>query len=780
MTDTPVRGGSTFPSADVEAQADPAEQGKWTLLKFGSEVLAVHAALLPTGKVLFSAGSGNSTARFDDKDSFGNEALRNWTSVVWDPTTVPPADIPAATGGVDTGQDPQFFHPATTRDAQGNVLDMFCGGETPMADGRVMSNGGTLAYDGDGRGFAGRPDVLAFDPTAEQWTALASMTHGRWYPAVITLGDGRVLAAAGLDETGHGVNNALDSYFIASDRWQQLAMPHKLELRSYAHLYLLADGSVCYAGGHMDDAPLDPFCLDLTRSPATKTPIKKLARVDARDQCSSVLLPPAQDQKIMIIGGAKAAGPDDDDRAPVGIADVDVLDVTRKPLSYHCVAPLHLPRKHSNATLLPDRTVLVTGGSQRGEEAAKATNCAEVFDPAHPEDGWTQLAQAQVTRMYHSVALLLPDARVVTAGGNPDRGFRINWEPVAGDPHEEMHLEIFSPPYLFRGPRPTIGPVASEWRYGQGVDIASPQAGTIKWASLIRPGATTHSFNTSQRLVDLPITTQGDGIVHVEVTAEPNLAPPGWYMLFLTDDAAIPSIASWVHLAGAPATAYPDSAYSQNVLGTPGLVSFWPLAERGGTVAFDIAGAQHGSYYNHPHLGARGPGKATAAAFNGKDQYVLLPRGISDDFSLELWFATGSGGSGVGITGWRQGAGLFDATVPGVIDDFGVSLDDGGQVWAGTGSPDTSVHSKPELDDGKWHHVVFTRSQAKGLLTLYIDGAEVATASGGTQALTAAPGLRVGCLQSGLNFYRGSVANAATYRRALVPSEIQRHFHAAH
>jgi hypothetical protein len=761
------------PAADVAAQADPdaAKDGKWTLLKYGSEVLAVHAALLPTGKVLFSAGSGNSTVRFNDKDSFGNEALRNWTSVVWDPTTVPPADVPAATGGVDTGQDPQFFHPATTRDAQGNVLDMFCGGETPLPDGRLMSNGGTLAYDGDGKGFAGRPDVLVFDPVTQQWTALASMAHGRWYPTVITLGDGRVLAAAGLDETGSGQNRTLESYFVGSDRWQQLAIPSKLELRSYAHLYLLADGSVCYAGGHMDDAALDPFCLDLTRSPATKTPIEKLAEVDARDQCSSVLLPPAQDQKVMIIGGAKGNDP--------AIADVDIVDLTAHPLTYHAVAPMNSPRKHSNATLLPDRTVLVTGGSKRGEEGDLATNHAEIFDPAHPEHGWTQLALGQITRMYHSVALLLPDARVITAGGNPDRGFRINWEPVAGDLHEEMHLEIFSPPYLFRGPRPTIGTVASEWRYGQGVDIASPEAGTIKWASLIRPGATTHSFNTSQRLVDLPITAQGDGVVHVQVTAEPNFAPPGWYMLFLTDDAGIPSVASWVHLAGAPATAYPDSAYSQNVLGTPGLVSYWPLAERSGTVAFDVAGAQHGSYYNHPGLGVPGPGKATAAAFNGKDQYVLLPRGISDDFSLELWFATAGGGVGAGVTGWRQGAGLFDAAVSGVVDDFGVSLDAGGQVWAGTGNPDTSVHSGPKLNDGKWHHVVFTRSRASGSLTLFIDGESVDTGSGGTRALTSAPGLRIGCLQSGLNFYHGKVANAATYRRALLASEVKRHFLAA-
>jgi hypothetical protein len=518
----------------------------------------------------------------------------------------------------------------------------------------------------------------------------------------------------------------------------------------------------------MDDGPAAPLRLDLTRSPATVTHITGLAEVDARDQCSSVLLPPAQAQKVMIIGGAPGPGP--------AIADVDVVDLTAHPLTYHPLPPLNSPRKHSNATLLPDRTVLVTGGSQRDEQAPLATNHAEIFDPAHPEAGWTQLAQAQVTRMYHSVALLLPDGRVITAGGNPQRGNRVGWEPLDGDPNEEMHLEIYSPPYLFRGPRPTIDTVASEWRYGSSVSIGSPQAGAIRWASLIRPGATTHSFNSSQRLVDLPITAQSDGVVQVEVTAEPNLAPPGWYMLFLTDDDGIPSIARWTHLAAAPIAAQPDSAYADMVLGTAGLVSYWPLTEHSGTVAFDIAGAQHGSYYNHPTLAVPGRGTAAAVAFNGIDDYVLLPRDVRADFSMELWFTSTAGGVGTGVTQWWQGAGLFDGEVPGVVDDFGISLDATGQVWAGTGNPDTSIHSGPGLDDGAWHHLVFTRTQATGRLTLFIDGAAVANGVGGTQALTSPPALRLGCLQSGLNSYRGAIADAATYNRALPAPEVQAHF----
>ncbi len=734
-------------------------QGSWRVLVH-SEVLAVHAALLPTGKVLFAAGSGNSAVRFGDPN-FGNTALKFWTSVVWDPTLSPPP-----------GQDTDFFHPATPRDAQHKVLDLFCGGETMLADGQVLSTGGTLAYADSVKPFAGRPDTLVFSLVSQQWAVVRPMAHGRWYPSVITLGDGRVLAAAGLDENGAGARNVtVESFFPAADFWQRLAMPPGFGgLPLYAHLYLLADGSVFYAGGHMDDGPAAPLRLDLTRSPATISPVAGLTRVDARDQCATVLLPPAQDQKVMIIGGAPGG-----DEA---IADVDVIDLTQPAPAYHAVAALNSPRKHPNATLLPDRTVLVTGGSQRNEQQAEATNHAEIFDPQHPELGWTQLAEASVTRMYHSVALLLPDGRVITASGNPAQGTQVNWEPP--DPNEELRMEVYSPPYLSRGPRPTIDAVPTEWRYGQTVAISTPNAGNIQWVSLIRPGVTTHSFNTSQRLVDLPIIAQAGDVIQVRVTEEPNLAPPGWYMLFLTDHDRVPSVASWVHLAAAPAAAIPAGSYAQAVLGTAGLVAYWPLAETAGTVAFDVAATHHGSYYNHPRLGAPGPGAATSVTFNGVDQYVLLPRDIRDDFSLELWFASPGGGMGTGVMQWWQGAGLLDAEVPGVVDDFGTSLDATGQVWAGTGNPDTSIHSAAGLNDGAWHHVVFTRALVTGTLTLYIDGAQVATAHGGTQRLTSAPGLRLGALQSGVHSFSGSVADAAVYNTVLPAAVVAAHFQNRH
>jgi len=199
---------------------------------------------------------------------------------------------------------------------------------------------------------------------------------------------------------------------------------------------------------------------------------------------------------------------------------------------------------HLNAVLLPDHTVFVSGGSLKQEDEPVARLQAELYDPA--TNTWHLMATATVPRLYHSTALLLPHGRVVAAGGNPEGGKSVTWEPP--DPEEEMRPEVFSPPYLFKGPRPVIDSVPTEWKYGQTVTIASQQAGDIRWASLIRHGVTTHSFDNGQRLVDLDILSQGNGSIQATMTKEPNIAPPGWYMLFITDNNGVPSAAQWVHL----------------------------------------------------------------------------------------------------------------------------------------------------------------------------------------------------------------------------------------
>jgi len=223
---------------------------------------------------------------------------------------------------------------------------------------------------------------------------------------------------------------------------------------------------------------------------------------------------------------------------------VSIVDLKRPQPNYVAAEPMLLPRLHLNAVLLPDRTVFVTGGSLKQEEEPLARLQAESYDPATGQ--WQLMAAAAIPRLYHSTALLLPDGRVVAAAGNPEGGHSVVWEPP--DPEEEMRLEVFSPPYLFKGSRPTIGTVAPEWNYGQQILVPTPQPAQIRWAHLMKGGVTTHSFDCEQRLVDLPIVAREAASLKLAVPNNRHLAPPGWYMLFIVDTNGVPSVATWVHL----------------------------------------------------------------------------------------------------------------------------------------------------------------------------------------------------------------------------------------
>jgi hypothetical protein len=226
----------------------------------------------------------------------------------------------------------------------------------------------------------------------------------------------------------------------------------------------------------------------------------------------------------------------------------ETVDLTAAAPAYAESTPMSLPRIHLNAVLLPDRTVFVSGGAMTHEGGGMMPIPrlqSEIYDPDTGQ--WRPGAVAEVVRLYHSVALLLADGRVITACGNPPPyGNRASWEPA--QPNEELRLEEYRPPYLFRGARPEITDAPVEWGYAETVTLHSPQAGGLMWAQLISPGSTTHAFDCHQRLVDLPIIAQGAGQVQVSTPAGPNLAPPGWYMLTLVDHDRVPSLAEWVHL----------------------------------------------------------------------------------------------------------------------------------------------------------------------------------------------------------------------------------------
>jgi hypothetical protein len=357
------------------------------------------------------------------------------------------------------------------------------------------------------------------------------MLGGRWYPTLVALGDGHVLAVSGLDATSQ--LNVVPEIYTDGAGWANLPQsPSNWPM--YAHLFLLADGRIFYSGGQYGwNNGVRPSIWDLAANAAVDV-TGNLADAGKRNQAASVLLPPAQDQRVMLIGG----GPSDMHDMTGATASTAITDLAAATPTVTTAAPTGMPRMHLCATLLPDRTVLVNGGAMMEESAADATLEAEIYHPdaAGGPGGWAMAATSRVPRLYHSVAVLMPDGKVITAGSNPVRK------------NEEWRIEVYWPPYLFAGTRPVCTPAQVEAHYGGTLTAAVPDAAQITSASLLRPGATTHSLDAEQRLVDLPLQVSGPDEVTLQLPATATLAPPGWYLLTVLSAAGVPSEASWVHL----------------------------------------------------------------------------------------------------------------------------------------------------------------------------------------------------------------------------------------
>jgi PKD repeat protein len=239
--------------------------------------------------------------------------------------------------------------------------------------------------------------------------------------------------------------------------------------------------------------------------------------------------------KILIMGGGDP---------PTNSAETIDLNVGG---GWRPTGSMQFRRRHLNATVLPDGRVLVVGGTQGTgfNDESQRVLAAEVWDPS--TGMWTTLASMQIGRQYHSSAVLLPDARILVAGGGR----------CAACLTDHRDAELFSPPYLY-GPdgspagRPVISSAATSVGYGQSFAVSTPDAANITRVTWVRLPSTTHSFNQNQWFNELSFTAGSGGLA---VTAPPNAyqAPPGHYMLYILNGSGVPSVAKVVQLTGSAA-----------------------------------------------------------------------------------------------------------------------------------------------------------------------------------------------------------------------------------
>ncbi len=222
------------------------------------------------------------------------------------------------------------------------------------------------------------------------------------------------------------------------------------------------------------------------------------------------------------------------------------------------------------------------------------------------------------------------------------------------------------------------------------------------------------------------------------------------------------------------ATVINAGLYENRVTNTTGLVNYWRLGEASGTAAADATGGANGTYTSSTlnQAGALNGDTSTSVTFNGTSSFVSAPRQIGNSFSIELWFK-----STQNVTAgnkWRVGAALFDSDGNGNGADFGFSLD-GSQISAGVANINP-VTGGTGLNNGQWHQVVFTRNQTSGALVLYVDGAQVATGTGPTTALTASAVVNIGRSTQAARYFNGTIDEVSTYSTVLPAATVLDHF----
>lgn len=385
----------------------------------------------------------------------------------------------------------------------------------------------------DKKDFQGIKDAYEFDPVAERYITVDPMEEARWYPTLTTLEDGKVLSVSGLDDIGQVVPGKNEIYDPKTKKWSYL--PTQRFFPTYPALFLADKGRIFYTGSNAGYGPADegrtPGLWDVQTNRFTEVP--GISDPDILETSMSVLLPPAQDQRYMVLGGG---GVGEDRKSTAKTRIVDLHDAAPR---FHDGPDLYAKVRYPSSVILPDDTVLTTNGSggYRGRSDSNVLK-AEIYDPK--SNSTRPVADPLVGRNYHSGALLLPDGRVMTFGSDSLFGDADNTRPGTF----QQEIDLYTPPYLFRTGRPKIKDTDTR-TVGLGQDTSYRISGEVSRVRLIRPGSFTHVTNVEQRSIALDFTKTEDGVT-VTLPKDPSLVPPGWYMLEAVDGQGTPSEAVWL------------------------------------------------------------------------------------------------------------------------------------------------------------------------------------------------------------------------------------------
>jgi hypothetical protein len=508
---------------------DPSVVGQWAApVQLG--IVPIHATLLYNSQVLFW------------------QYYQNPTTMAWTTTAVQFNPVTGAVTDISIPTTPPF-------------PDFFCAGNTQQYDGSVLIAGGLVGA--TGMGDIGSPSAVMYAPGAG--TAVGTLTqepnmmYARYYPTDISMPptttnlgtsgspapDGYQFVVSGQDATGAIVNQP-EAWNPAANNgsgaWAEFAtsagLPKWTEpWNNYPRMFLLP-----LATGYGPNMEIPAGSLYIANQlyhtwffvPGTLsggnggswTFIGQYNEVN-RFRGAQVLMP---DMKTVMVMGGQAPG-------AIPTLTTETINLSSSTPAWTYNTPMATPRHDLNAVQLPDGTILGVGGAAGAGDYTSPVYAAELFTPSKTGGlgAWTTLASQLGSRGYHSVALLLPNGTVLSAGSDSSTQY-------------QTYAEIFSPPYLFKGARPVISSNPATINYGDVFTVGTSQASSIGSVALIKLDTLTHADHMDQRMLNLTFTAGGGGL-HVTAPANANYAPPGYYMVFIVTTTGIPSVAKIVQVA---------------------------------------------------------------------------------------------------------------------------------------------------------------------------------------------------------------------------------------
>jgi len=602
LASTAVPLGSALLTAPATA-ADPAEPGPAVVGKFGRpfeqprginclkarteapecKPAAMAMAGLPDRRVLYYDGlEGMRNVDLNVVAEFGNVAENDQSRVLdlfgkraprW--STPTPEDGGANPGGNDEDAEylPLVPHNNENKDNDG---DLFCSDLVFLADGRVLVTGGTNYYlepgvDGVPYGVSeleGLRNSRIFDPETQTWSQTGKMRNGRWYPSMVTLGDGKVFVASGVTkllkpvyadrpaESGTNVK-ATETYNPNTGKWRENPARADRSLPLYPRLHLLPNGHVYYDAAGQTFNPFgqsyDEALWNIAASydPKSKSwkdlgiPTIGGAPLGFRGSGFSVMMPLEPNNrgeytKARFLSGGGVIGVSPGTYLATDTATMNTVDTRNgDKLTSKATGKLNQPRWYGTASVLPTGEVYVASGASADEVvvpgSARPITKSEIYDP---ESGtWRVVAEQTNGRTYHNTSMLLPDGRVLLGGHAPiatgyafqtDAGHQAVGLSKSG---HDPSFEIYSPPYLFRGPRPKITDAPRRVRNGSTMTVTVDSPSRVSSVRLVRNTSLTHLIDGDQRSVVLDVVQRRGDEITVRVP-DRNVLPTGPYMLF--------------------------------------------------------------------------------------------------------------------------------------------------------------------------------------------------------------------------------------------------------